>query len=578
MLKLVLTSFSFFLVAANLPHVAHACGGFFCGQAPVDQSAEQIVFSVDEAANQTTMVVQIAYEGDSQDFSWIVPIAEVPIEGSLDTFPQQAMAFIEQSTRPSIRPDYATCEFRGGGGCGGGFCADASASAFDSGTNNPPNVNVLVQEAVGPFDTVVIESEDSDALITWLRDNDYRVTSSMIPYIKLYADLGLKFLALKLQPQRKVSEIVPFKMTLPGTSPSIPLKMTALAALPEMGVIVSVFANSRYQGANWPTQDLADLSSKIKFRNGQSNYINAVAKAIDEEGGQGWITELARPADELKSTVEFAFFGGLDEVEEEEIRTKLVDLIGERAYYTRLYSRLSPEEMTSDPVLRRSELGDVASLLNVRVNGDCNDRGTGTACDMTTCGAGGLCKVIETCTDDRCIQSTGCSCVPGTSARAFPGPTGGIVVACQDQQMSFLNPGDIEVPGADPVQDPCIGFDCGAGGVCVNINLSPSCVCDTGFVATIAQNGNVTCAKPQTRVDSSFFENRLPTRPAELPAGRDNIVMPKETPEGELAPVLPPAPSIPVSGCSVSQSNTDMRGPLGALLMLGIVAIRRRRS
>ncbi|MCB9621672.1 MAG: hypothetical protein H6724_19715, partial [Sandaracinus sp.] len=29
------------------PRTAQACGGFFCGQQPVDQSAERVVFAVD---------------------------------------------------------------------------------------------------------------------------------------------------------------------------------------------------------------------------------------------------------------------------------------------------------------------------------------------------------------------------------------------------------------------------------------------------------------------------------------------------------------------------------------------------
>jgi hypothetical protein len=49
--------------------------------------------------------------------------------------------------------------------------------------------------------------------------------------------------------------------------------------------------------------------------------------------------------------------------------------------------------------------------------------------------------------------------------------------------MSFLNPGDRETPEATPLAEPCVGFDCGAG-TCVPMNMTPTCVCDEGMVAT----------------------------------------------------------------------------------------------
>jgi hypothetical protein len=42
--------------------VAWACGGFVCDPAqPVDQAGEEVIFSVDEAADRVTMHVRVAY-------------------------------------------------------------------------------------------------------------------------------------------------------------------------------------------------------------------------------------------------------------------------------------------------------------------------------------------------------------------------------------------------------------------------------------------------------------------------------------------------------------------------------------
>ena len=57
---------------------AKACGGFFCGTQPVDQTAERIVFRVND--DSTTMVVQIAYAGEAKDF---VADGNLQLDGNL---------------------------------------------------------------------------------------------------------------------------------------------------------------------------------------------------------------------------------------------------------------------------------------------------------------------------------------------------------------------------------------------------------------------------------------------------------------------------------------------------------------
>src|SRR2546430_5317297 len=64
-------------VAAAVPRAAQACGGFFCNnQVPVDQSGEQILFSID--GSHVTAHIQISYQGDAKSFAWVVPVARKP--------------------------------------------------------------------------------------------------------------------------------------------------------------------------------------------------------------------------------------------------------------------------------------------------------------------------------------------------------------------------------------------------------------------------------------------------------------------------------------------------------------------
>src|SRR2546423_9625577 len=76
MKRLALFAIAFAGSGIFLPRAAQACGGFFCNQVPVDQSGEQILFSID--GSHVTAHIQISYQGDAKSFAWVVPVARKP--------------------------------------------------------------------------------------------------------------------------------------------------------------------------------------------------------------------------------------------------------------------------------------------------------------------------------------------------------------------------------------------------------------------------------------------------------------------------------------------------------------------
>jgi hypothetical protein len=532
MARLALGLFAFAIAAYGQVPVAQACGGFFCGRMPVDQTAERIVFKVNE--DTVTMIVQISYSGAAEDFAWVLPLGTVPDVASLDVFPQRALTALDANTGPQFSPP-TDCPFGGPffltGSCLN--CAGAPESASDSG------VTVHYRAEVGPYDVAAIESEDPMALFQWLRDNEFNVNDPMLPYIHAYTDEGMKFLALKLQKDAATTDIQPFRFDLPGTSPSIPLRMTALAAEPEMSLLVFVFGDERYNGANWPEVTIEDdrIVWKANVWPIQTNWTALVARGVDEAGGQGWVTELAGATEPIVTTLQNSAF---NTPEDEAAGAALLELIGDAPRMTRLYSRLSPEEMTSDPIFRRDDGGDVSNvhMLSRLVDGVdlCPDMGMTPPpydpCLFTSCGAGGICRPVQL--DGMEAKVAGCGCIDGATARTTFDPVAvtmqpdgttapAATVVCQDARMSFVNPGDVTASGVEML-DPCQTFDCGPNGECLAINMTPTCVCDRGFVAlgSFADDGAraTRCEQPTIAVPDAFYAQRLPDLPPELPGGR----------------------------------------------------------
>jgi len=304
-----------------------ACGGFFCTTAPVDQAAERVIFTMDEGT--VTTYVQINYVGKADDFAWILPLPAVP---QIDTAQRSTFDDLNRLTQPIyISPRPPDC-LR--------LPLPAAARPAEGTTT------VLASGEVGPFGYHVVSSPDPQDLVRWLRDNGYRITAEMEPLVKLYTDDGLIFLAMRLRQGQNTSDIVPVKLTYESSLPMIPLRLTAVAATPDMPVMVWIFATAQAAPLNFVPIRIAD--SEVAFTPfGRNDYLQVVSRAADEAGGRAFVTEFAGPTSSLRPPS--------DET------AKL--LFQQYPYLTRLYTRISPDEMTLDPLFDLAP--DLPNVSNV---------------------------------------------------------------------------------------------------------------------------------------------------------------------------------------------------------------------
>jgi hypothetical protein len=200
----------------------------------------------------------------------------------------------------------------------------------------PPaaGVTVFSQGDVGPFNFAVIGSDDPKAMVGWLRENKYQITEAMEPFIDVYIKEKMVFLAMKLQPKKEVKDIVPIKMTYKSTKPMIPLRLTAVAANPNMVVLTWILSKQQAEPENYAVVKVPD--DDIVFTAfGGSNYAQLSAQELAKQKGRAFITEYAGPA--MRFSVQ---------------DVNLRALLSRYPYMTRVYTRISPEDMTIDPVFK----------------------------------------------------------------------------------------------------------------------------------------------------------------------------------------------------------------------------------
>ena len=198
---------------------ASACGGCFVQQTENTQvSGHRMVLSVSQA--ETTLWDQITYQGDPSEFAWVLPIrGQVEIGLSSDAL----FAALEGATQVSVYSPQINCQ---PSTCNDGSFG-ATGSSGSGGGSEGGGVEIIAQEVVGPYETVQLSSSDPAALNQWLTDHGYAVPADVQPVITDYVNEGFGFLALRLVPGQGIDSMKPVRITSPGATPELPLRMVA---------------------------------------------------------------------------------------------------------------------------------------------------------------------------------------------------------------------------------------------------------------------------------------------------------------------------------------------------------------
>lgn len=642
--------FLFGIGLAGAPSHASACGclsppvppppGAVDEQAyAVNQQSEQIIFEVPGDGTVTAHVL-IRYAGEPESFAWIVPVPSLP-EFALSE--SSAFAILEPGTAPAPPPpsrnvcpssayscrNHPTPFCRssgggGGGGCGigcssgagsasdaGFFFADGSADRDAGGSDMPP-VDVIDRRVIGSYETITFAASDTAAAVTWLQDEGFIVNDTMAPFMQPYADAGMLFVASRLVPGAGIDQIRPLRMTYLADRPMIPLRLTAVAAEPHLTVTTYIYGYDYFAAVDHPEIEVAD--EDVVIVDGRSNYPMAMARLIDEAGGDAFVAEY-RGAPYVPifgdgtpccdSDFDRCLIGGdglcqcplsdfdMADCEELSIRAGaelLMDLASRYTHLTRITTRLSPEEMSFDPMFEpRPDLPAMVPTQGyggISVEGCVDDvlgddRGTVelardlSACATTYC-AGGECVLTE--------LGAGCACNPGFVARRFLDVDNRPSVTCiPDVPMVDLSAGGLELP------DACDGIDCG-NGTCLDVGGFPTCDCDGGDAASVT-GGAVPSCRPILRTSgdrgghdytSPLDDIRIcaPPPPASCGANgwlEERLSLPGNTvlcdtsmpdPRRLVIPPMPTCPDVDEGGCSVGQRGA----PTIWLPLLGVLA------
>jgi hypothetical protein len=372
---------------------AKACGG--CFQPPTqvasDITDERMLLAV--SPQQTTLYDQIRYTGSPSSFAWVLPI-----HGTVDVGLSADVLFdaVDALTQTRITQPPSSCPAAPTDCRGGALYGSSPPQAGAAGDSSNGGVTVTKQQNVGPYATVQLHSTDANALENWLAQNNFAIPADEKPVLAQYVTEGFDFLAMKLIPGAGVQSMRPVRVTAPGASLSLPLRMAAIGTGASVGITIWVVSDGRYEPQNFPQYHIDDKDLVWDWKASSSNYTTLRAQNGAKLNGRGWEMETSLTLNQALITNVIAsggvYYGGggvggapvskadddylpvpadgsnpgqtADQVRQADIAALFTGMAAPNVRVTRMRSDIAHTAMTTDFVLQAS--ADQSEMSNVR--------------------------------------------------------------------------------------------------------------------------------------------------------------------------------------------------------------------
>lgn len=183
------------------------------------REAEQkaVIFYEDETKTET-LILSILFEGDAEDFAWVVP---TPTQPEVDKASRNLFESLEELTAPSY--DY--------------YSAPLGLGYMGATENDSQKVEVVERKKVDYYDVATLSADDSSALSNWLNDNGYTYPKKYEYVLNSYIENDWYFVAVKIDTsaldsdassQLKEGQATPLKLTFTTDNIVYPLKISSV--------------------------------------------------------------------------------------------------------------------------------------------------------------------------------------------------------------------------------------------------------------------------------------------------------------------------------------------------------------
>jgi hypothetical protein len=182
----ILSLSAVFLVLLAVSQPTPACCPAPPSGKPVVNADQTVILLWDPETKTEHFIRRASFKSDADDFGFIVP---TPSKPELSESGDAAFPLLQKVTEPEHKK---MARPTGNIACG---CASASRVA---GVADKASVRVLEEKVVAGFKAAVLEADNADVLINWLKENGYAFSPEVKAWAKPYVEGGWKLTALKV--------------------------------------------------------------------------------------------------------------------------------------------------------------------------------------------------------------------------------------------------------------------------------------------------------------------------------------------------------------------------------------------
>lgn len=285
------------ITLASAEHAAAFCGFYVTGaDSSLYANATMVVMMRD--GTRTVLSIQNNYQGPPDAFALVIPVPIVLQKENVKVLPKDVFQRVDALGAPRLVEYWEVDPCRAPSALAGattGARASTPMSAPSAGA--APPVRIEAQFTVGEYDVVVLSADDSSALDTWLRANNYNIPAGAGPVLDPYVAAGMKFFVAKVDPARVTfnrdqAALSPLRFYYDTPEFSLPVRLGLLNSQGSQDLIVNILATQRYQVANYPNVTVpTNIRVHNEVRNGFASFYEALYARVLEKNPKAVVTE-----------------------------------------------------------------------------------------------------------------------------------------------------------------------------------------------------------------------------------------------------------------------------------------------
>jgi hypothetical protein len=238
------------------PMQAQAFCGFYVGKADSSlfNESSQVILARD--GQRTTISMRNDYRGEPTEFALVVPVPVVLKKNDVMVLDQKIFERLDSYTAPRL------VEYHDDDPCREMIPvpppAPVAAARSVGNAWVAPQVKVEAFFTVGEYDIVILSTQESDALETWLTENGYNIPKGASAALRPYVRQGMKFFVAKVNLKEHAKGgaqfLSPLQFSFDSEKFMLPMRLGMLNAKGPQDLIVYTLTRSgRVEASNYRT-------------------------------------------------------------------------------------------------------------------------------------------------------------------------------------------------------------------------------------------------------------------------------------------------------------------------------------